>query len=130
MSSQRKGKKWSDEEDAQLMKELYAGVPISAIARNHFRTELGINFRIKKIAVDMVAAGKPTAEITRVTKLSADDIAEAIAEHGEVMEKREQTQAKRMEKEQKRREKAAKAAPQLEELLKVMQDISQKLDKK
>ena len=51
MSVCRKGEKWSEEEDNQVMKEATEGVEIDEIARLHNRTTWAVKARIMKNAL-------------------------------------------------------------------------------
>lgn len=73
-----RGKKWTDDEEKLLMKELRQNINIETIAQTHERTVCGINFRRKEIAYRLYVEKVPLSEISNKTKLNECEINEAI----------------------------------------------------
>lgn len=129
MADNRKGKRWDDEEEKKLLHELSAGLPIYTIAKNHNRTEVGIGYRQKKIAVDLVAKGSSMVEVRAATKLTQDQIDEAMAEFGETqIEKEKKAKAKTEKKAIREQNRATYQNPQMTDLYRMMRQINKKLD--
>ena len=76
-----KGKRWSDEEIAQLLTELAdpANKSFAAIATAHGRTRGAIESRAREIAVDMVEKGESASEVERCTRMTPEQLVEAVA---------------------------------------------------
>lgn len=72
------GTKWSTEEDSRLIAELDTSATIAKIAKDHDRTEGGITSRIREIACRLSQEGCSDADITSKTKLTAQQIADAV----------------------------------------------------
>ena len=75
-----KGKRWSDEEIAQLLTELADPVnkSFAAIATTHGRTRGAIESRARELAVDMIEKGDDAADVERRTRLTAAQLTEAV----------------------------------------------------
>jgi ATP-dependent DNA helicase PIF1 len=73
-----KGKRWTDEEDSQLLDELKKEISIPTIAKNHNRTYGGIKSHILEIACKMMNNHIPMEEIIQSTKLDEIQINEAM----------------------------------------------------
>jgi len=67
----RRGKRWSDEEDAELLERLVADMPLSEIGDLHGRTMGGLAARIPKLCKEKFGH-----------TLYRDDLSELIAEGG------------------------------------------------
>lgn len=78
MEPSRFGKKWSEDEIKQLLMEIYKGMTHQEIARIHLRSVGGIKSRIWSMAGDYHEEGRTIEEIKRFTKLSEEDIHNAI----------------------------------------------------
>lgn len=76
------GKKWTDEEEEELLKELSQNIDKKEIAKNHDRTIGGINARIVCIAKKMYMENVPLTEISSKTKLTQFQILEFTKEIG------------------------------------------------
>ena len=101
-----KGKRWSEEEVSQLIRELSdsSNISISDIATVHGRTSGAIEARSREVAVDMIERGDDIAEIENITRLSKEQINEAC-------EKRiSSLVAQKKKRDDKLREKAQKEA--------------------
>jgi len=72
------GKKWTDEEETELLEELSKNVEIKTIAENHNRTIGGIVSRCREIAYKMYVKGIDMNEIINKTKLDTQDILQTI----------------------------------------------------
>ena len=72
------GKKWSEDEETSLLKELTTDMDIAIIAQKHGRTVGGINARCKQIAYKMYLKNFPIEEIIKQTKLDYDCIQQEI----------------------------------------------------
>ena len=71
-------KKWTDDEERLLIRELQENTTIEMIAENHQRTTGGIRARQKLIAYIMFMNNTPMEEIIQKTKLSSKTIEKAI----------------------------------------------------
>lgn len=69
-----KGKKWLKAEDNQLLDEIKQNMTYKAIAANHGRTVVSINYRIKDIANGMYKEGKNISEISAATHLTEKEL--------------------------------------------------------
>ncbi len=72
------GQKWTDEEEALLLKELNQNIDIEIISETHNRTIGGINSRIREIAYKMYLKKVSMEEIIKHTKLDIDCIRQTI----------------------------------------------------
>ena len=101
-----KGKRWSPEEVNQLLIELSdpANRSITAIASTHGRTCGAIESRTREIAVDMIEKGDDIVEVGTRTRLSTEQINEAVEKRAA------HVVAQQRKKEEKMREKAQKEA--------------------
>jgi hypothetical protein len=72
------GKKWTDEEELQLLDELSNNLDIEHIAKKHKRTIGGINSRRNEIAYKMYVKKISLEEIIQKTKLDIDSITQII----------------------------------------------------
>ena len=70
------GKKWTDEEEEILLKELSTNIDIELIAQKHNRNIGGITSRIKKIAYKLYINNNSIDEIIIKTKLNELEIIE------------------------------------------------------
>ena len=75
-----KGKRWSEDEIAQLLTELIdpEQKTTAAIAVAHGRTRGAIESRARELAVDMVEKGVDRADIERQTRLTEEQLVEAV----------------------------------------------------
>lgn len=85
----RMGKKWDHEEISQLLESIKNNKNYEMISNDHQRTIGGISSQIKKLAVEYHIKGKPIEEIEILTKLTKEEINEAIAKQKEKKEKKE-----------------------------------------
>lgn len=72
------GKKWSAEEDTQLLNELAADISIPSIADTHKRTQCSIVYRCKEIAYKMHTKGDNIEIIIQMTKIDEKQLTEFI----------------------------------------------------
>ena len=72
------GKKWYPEEKEQMIKELEEGLSIEQIAVKHNRSFNGIYFKIKEHAYNLYLKNIPIEEIIQKSKLSKQEIEDAI----------------------------------------------------
>ena len=86
------GQKWTDEEEALLLAELYNNIDVGTIAQKHNRTIGGIESRRREIAYKMYLNKMSTEEIIKKTKLDYDSIKQTI-------EKRQKYNSKKQSKE-------------------------------
>ncbi len=86
------GQKWSHEEEALLLEELYNNMDIDTISQKHNRTIGGIESRRREIAYKMYLKNISIEEIILKTKLDYDSIQQTI-------EKRKQNNSKKQNKE-------------------------------
>ena len=86
------GQKWTDEEEALLLAELYNNIDVGTIAQKHNRTIGGIESRRREIAYKMYLHKMSTEEIIKKTKLDYDSIKQTI-------EKRQKYNSKKQSKE-------------------------------
>lgn len=73
-------KKWSQDEEDQLLKEVQEGMPIYAIYRLHDRSKKAIELRLLDIAIRMRTKGLSDLEIEEKTKCTKESIDKRIAE--------------------------------------------------
>lgn len=71
-------KKWTPEEEAQLLQELHDNMDIDTIAQTHNRTIGGIQSRQREIAYKMHTKNVPMEEIMEKTKLDLMSIQHTI----------------------------------------------------
>ena len=71
-------KKWSDEEEIELLEELNKNIDIEIIAQNHNRTKGGISSRCQHIAYKMYLKNISIEEIIEKTKLDEKSINKII----------------------------------------------------
>ncbi len=69
-------RKWSGQEEEQLLKEIKDGVDEQTIAKNHQRSVGGCMIRLKKIALRMYENNQSFEEIEEATGLKEDVILE------------------------------------------------------
>jgi hypothetical protein len=72
------GQKWTDEEEALLLEEIYNNIDIQTIAEKHNRTIGGIESRRQQIAYKMYLKNMSTQDIIDKTKLDYDSIKQTI----------------------------------------------------
>ena len=80
-------KKWSDEEEIELLEELNKNIDIEIIAQNHNRTKGGISSRCQHIAYKMYLKNISIEEIIEKTKLDKKSIKEIIEKKKEIEKK-------------------------------------------
>jgi hypothetical protein len=68
------GKKWTEEEEKNLLEELSRDLSIAEIAEIHKRKVGGINARREKIVYDLHVKGADNEEIKKITKLKDSEI--------------------------------------------------------
>ena len=71
-------KKWSDEEEIELLEELNKNIDIEIIALNHNRTKGGISSRCQNIAYKMYLKNISIEKIIEKTKLDEKSIKKTI----------------------------------------------------
>ena len=81
-------KKWSEEEETQLLKELKKNINIKKIAQIHDRSEGGIFSRCKEIAYNMYLEKESIENIIKTTKLDAETINETIKNKKKLLEQK------------------------------------------
>ena len=92
------GQKWTDEEEALLLEELYNNIDIGTIAQKHNRTIGGIESRRREIAYKMYVFKKmSTEEIIKKTKLDYDSIKQTIEKRQKNNSKKHQHQTKEID---------------------------------
>ena len=109
-----KGKRWSDDEIAQLLAELIdpANKSFAAIATAHGRTRGAIESRAREIAVDMIEKGVSASEVERCTRMTSEQLVEAVAKRAERLAAQKRKKEEKIhEKEEK--EKASKEAERI-----------------
>ena len=109
-----KGKRWSDEEVVQLLAELVdpSNKSFAAIATTHGRTRGAIESRAREIAVDMVEKGESASEVERCTRMTPEQLVEAVAKRAERLAAQKRKKEEKIhEKEEK--EKASKEAERI-----------------
>lgn len=82
-----RGKKWTNEEEKQLLEEISKNMDIGEIADKHGRTPIGITSRINHIAYKLHKDNAPIDYICYITKLTREEIKNVII----FEEKRDQT---------------------------------------
>ena len=70
------GTKWTNEEEAQLLKEIANNLSYEEIALEHKRQPNGIMIRVRQLAYKMFTNGKSIEEVRRDTKLLEKDLAD------------------------------------------------------
>jgi hypothetical protein len=80
-------KKWSDEEEIELLEELNKNIDIEIIALNHNRTKGGISSRCQNIAYKMYLKNISIEEIIEKTKLDEKSIKKTIEKKKEIIKK-------------------------------------------
>lgn len=88
-------KKWSQEEENQLLDEIARGDIINSIALKHGRSVRAINIRLKDIAVKLRESGVSDSAIEKSTGITPDQITERVVEK----EKEQSERIKNMKKE-------------------------------
>jgi hypothetical protein len=81
------GKKWSNDEETQLLKELKKKIDVKKIALLHDRTEGGIISRCKEIAYNMYIKNESMENIMKITKLDIETINKTIKIKNILLEK-------------------------------------------
>jgi hypothetical protein len=81
------GKKWSNDEETQLLKELKKNIDVKKIAILHDRTEGGIISRCKEIAYNMHVKNESIENIMKITKLDVETINKTIKIKNILLEK-------------------------------------------
>ena len=71
-------KKWTTDEEEQLLQEIADSKDINDIATAHARSVGGVAIRIKEIAYKMHSSNIPIDEISSKTKLSVDEITDIV----------------------------------------------------
>ena len=69
-------KKWSGQEEDQLLREIKEGMDEQTIAKNHQRSVGGCMIRLKKIALRMYENNQSFEEIEQATGLTEDVVLE------------------------------------------------------
>ena len=91
-----KGKKWSSEEETQLLDELDRGLNVNSIASLHDRTYGGITSRMREIACRMIEAGEEMSKVVMVTKVSEHQINDAIEKKKYTAKKRDERKSEKI----------------------------------
>ena len=102
MSLSSVGKKWYPEEKEQMIKELEEGLSIEQIAVKHNRSLNGIYFKIKEYAYNLYLKNIPIEEIIQKSKLSKQEIEDAIFYY-ESKNKEKKTEKEKRERRKKRK---------------------------
>ena len=84
------GKRWSKDEDAQLLKEIKDGLSSDKISEIHKRTSKGIYYRKKTIATRMYDSGSDKDKITKELLISDMEYEQIINEHKYKNKKRDE----------------------------------------
>ncbi len=71
-------KRWTPEEEQQLLKEIAESKAIYVIARSHDRSKRAIELRLLDIAIKMLGNGASYEDIEQVTKCTESQISERI----------------------------------------------------
>jgi len=79
------GKKWTHEEEQQLLLHIKEGNDKDAIAALHNRTVGAIQSRIRSIAYDMFVQNTPVEAISEATKLTTSEIMDTVAKKNAVL---------------------------------------------
>jgi phosphoribosylformylglycinamidine (FGAM) synthase-like enzyme len=88
-------KKWSEDEEIQLLKELKKNINIKKIAQIHDRSEGGIFSRCKEIAYNMYLKKEPIENIIKTTKLDVETINETIKNKKKLIEQKKNKDIKK-----------------------------------
>lgn len=67
-------RKWSSEEEDQLLKEISEGMAIYAISRVHSRSKKAIELRLLDISIRLLDDGLPYSDIFNKTKCTEEQI--------------------------------------------------------
>jgi predicted transcriptional regulator len=124
----RLGQPWKDDEILKLLTSIQKKKSIEEIAKEHDRTEGGINSYIKKLAADYYFNDKrPIEEIQKFTGLTKEEIEDAIK-----MRERKNTVKKSCETSKPKVAKQKKATeeelPTMLEVVSLLKDIQTKLN--
>lgn len=84
------GQKWTVEEENTLLEELSKNIDIEIIAKNHNRTEGGINARRREIAYKMYINNVTYDEIIEKTKLNYESIKQTIDKRNQIQKNKEE----------------------------------------
>jgi hypothetical protein len=126
------GKPWLDDEILQLLQNIRKKKPIEEIAQQHQRTVGGITSRLRGLAADYHAEGRPIEDIIRFTGLTEEVINETVARRKNAEENRikraESKAAGRAEKFVKKYQVISSASsPTMTDVLEILVDIQEKL---
>jgi hypothetical protein len=72
------GKKWSEEEEQQLLDEIHEGISKTEMSKRHERSIGSIRAKIIKLAIKMYNSKLPLAEIASKTNLSEEVIIQKV----------------------------------------------------
>lgn len=118
----RLGQPWKEDEVVKLLTSIQKKKSIGEIAKEHDRTEGGINSYIRKLAVDYhINDKRPMEEIQRFTGLSKEQIEDAI-------KKREFKDAVKKSKVDKKKKATEEELPTMLEIVSLLKDIQGKLN--
>jgi hypothetical protein len=123
----RMGQPWNEEEIVKLLTSIQKKKSIEEMAKEHGRTEGGINAYIRKLAVDYHLNDKrPMEEIQRFTGLTKEQIEEAIKKHEFKAAKKSSETAK--PKIVKKKKATEEELPTMVEVVSLLKDIQNKLN--
>ena len=119
------GKRWTDEEEHQLLRELEQNLVKKEIAKNHKRTNGAITARINKIAYEMFIKDIPKELIIRRTKLTEKKLIEIIERNKDKNKYKDKKKISKIKKELKNMNKnMEKMNKNMEMILKLLEEIS------
>jgi len=126
------GKPWLDDEILQLLQNVRKKKTVEEIAEQHRRTVGGITSRLRTLAADYHAEGRPIGDIMRFTGLTEEVINETVARRkiGKENQKKraEAKAASRAEKYVKKYQITSSASPPtMTDVLEILVDIQEKL---
>lgn len=124
----RLGQPWKEDEVVKLLTSIQKKKSIGEIAKEHDRTEGGINSYIRKLAVDYhINDKRPMEEIQRFTGLSKEQIEDAIKrrEFKDAVKKSSETAEPKVVKKKRATE---EELPTMLEVVSLLKDIQGKLN--
>ena len=75
-TNQRPVRKWSTREECSLLEQVKENLSNEEIAKLHERSEGAIAIRLRKIAMEMKKDGKDIEHITKVTRVTEEELNE------------------------------------------------------
>jgi hypothetical protein len=81
---ERHGNRWTKEEENRLLQELEDNISIEQVSNNHKRSVKGIKARIRMFVREFYQAGMDIEDIVRKTRLSEEDVFDAMKKDNKV----------------------------------------------